>query len=313
MNRAWPDEQKRYNFDLTSTDSNFTYDEKHGRKHRAFALRASRTATGPRSRDLSSTRRSANRRCTGTLVDWASPQYNLDIQSTRRPDAGVGHIYGTGPRSSASVILKARSRARARATRSRARLTRSLCVRAAFISKRSTLPRLSRGRTRTTRRTGPPSPRCLTFEDFRVDFLKLAGNVRGTGTDFRWLGDLQAAAARSNKLSLGGLFLCTMRRRNYRTEQLLAEAASGRAQKFSIGDIEFADLTARNLKFSPVGDVVNFAAPNATGQVFHDKGLTICRTCRAGTCASEIAAKRTDVDIDRLDVPTRCRDERHEG
>ena len=35
----------------------------------------------------------------------------------------------------------------------------------------------------------------LTFQDFRIDFLKLSGTVRGTGTDFRWLGELQAAAA----------------------------------------------------------------------------------------------------------------------
>jgi len=40
----------------------------------------------------------------------------------------------------------------------------------------------------------------MTFEDFRVDFLKLVGNVRGTGTDFRWVGELQAAAAKSDSI-----------------------------------------------------------------------------------------------------------------
>ncbi|HYK22699.1 MAG TPA: hypothetical protein VEV42_18290, partial [Pyrinomonadaceae bacterium] len=42
---------------------------------------------------------------------------------------------------------------------------------------------------------------------FRVDSLQLAGNVMGTGTDFRWVGELRAVAERSYGTTLTGLIL----------------------------------------------------------------------------------------------------------
>ncbi|MEJ7708726.1 MAG: hypothetical protein WKF84_02450 [Pyrinomonadaceae bacterium] len=40
-----------------------------------------------------------------------------------------------------------------------------------------------------------------------MNALQLVGNVRGTGTDFRWLGELRAAAARQGSSSIAGLIL----------------------------------------------------------------------------------------------------------
>jgi autotransporter translocation and assembly factor TamB len=47
----------------------------------------------------------------------------------------------------------------------------------------------------------------LTVGDFQLNTLQLAGKVMGTGTDFSWIGDLRAAAARSGETSIAGLIL----------------------------------------------------------------------------------------------------------
>ena len=38
----------------------------------------------------------------------------------------------------------------------------------------------------------------LTFEDFEIDYPQLIGNIRGTGTDFRWVGELQAVGCKNS-------------------------------------------------------------------------------------------------------------------
>jgi translocation and assembly module TamB len=47
----------------------------------------------------------------------------------------------------------------------------------------------------------------LTAGDFQLNLVQLVGGVTGTGADFRWLGDLRAAAARSGSTSVMGLFV----------------------------------------------------------------------------------------------------------
>ena len=47
----------------------------------------------------------------------------------------------------------------------------------------------------------------LNAGDFRIDSVQLMGNVMGTGTDFRWIGELRAVAARGFGTTLTGLIL----------------------------------------------------------------------------------------------------------
>ena len=142
----------------------------------------------------------------------------------------------------------------------------------------------------------------LTFEDFRVDFLKLVGNVRGTGTDFRWVGELEAAAAKSPLMTLGGLFL-TDAVAEYKDKQFTGGAGSGRAQKFSVKDTEFDGLQARNLKFSAADDVVNISAPNAQARSLSSKDFNL-----QGVSGRNLEVKHrkgeTNVDLDSVRADT---------
>jgi translocation and assembly module TamB len=271
-NRGVADDQKRYNFDLTSTNSNFVYNQSsiedidiratgiadnHGAQVTTFDLK---TPIGEST-------------MTGTLTDWASPKYDFDIQSTvdltqassilpiGTSLVGVGNFHGkvTGEGEAYKIVGEADAAS----------------LRAGGISlKGINVAATVAGTNSDYEANGKAVAELLTFEDFRVDFLKLSGNVRGTGTDFRWLGELQAAAASSRNTSLGGLFLSDAYA-EHRDRELRAGAASGKAQKFSVKDTQFADLWARNIKIQLDGDLVSIAAPVARSSGLKSKDYSL--------------------------------------
>ncbi|MEO6655775.1 MAG: translocation/assembly module TamB domain-containing protein [Pyrinomonadaceae bacterium] len=271
-NREAAEEQRRYKFDLTSTDSNFNYDGSVVEKIDIRAIGIADRYGAEISRfDLQTPIGSSY--LAGTLTDWAAPKYNFDIQSTvdltqassilpiGTSLIGVGNFKGkvTGE----GETYKVEGEADAASLRAGGVYLKALNV-AATVA----------GTNTNYEANGTAIAEMLTFEDFRVDFLKLVGNVRGTGTDFRWVGELQAAAAKSKSLTLGGLFLSDALA-EYKDRQFRIEAGNGRVQKFSIKDNEFAELKTRNLKLSVNGDIVNITAPNGQARSFTTKDYSL--------------------------------------
>ncbi len=271
-NREVVDDQKRYKFDLKSTDSNFTYDTKSIEKIgiRAIGI-ADKNGAEISSFELKSP--IAESTLTGTLTDWAAPKYDFDIQSsidlTQASSimpgdtslVGVGNFKGkvTGQGESYKVV----GDIDAASLRAGGVYLKALNV-AATVA----------GTNTNYEANGKMIAEMLTFDVFRVDFLKMVGNVRGTGTDFSWVGELQAAAAKSPNMTLGGLYLSDALA-EYKDRQFRAGAGNGRAQKFAIGDTEFADLAARNLKFGLNGDQINLTSTNAQTRSFKTKDFAI--------------------------------------
>ncbi len=265
-------EPKRYKFDLTSRESNFVYDTSvvENISVRAIGIADNKGA------ELSSFELKspiAESTLTGTLTDWAAPKYSFDIQSsvdlTQASSifangtqlVGVGNFKGklTGE----GETYRIEGEADAESLRAGGVFLKALNV-AATVA----------GTNSNYEANGTAIAEMLTFDDFRVDFLKMVGNVRGTGTDFRWLGDLQAAAAKSPSLTLGGLFLSDARA-DYKDKQFSAGSGRGRAQKFSIKDTDFAELTAQDLKFSLNGDLLTISSPNAQARSFITKDYSL--------------------------------------
>ncbi len=258
---AVPDDARRYNFDLSSTDSNFTYDESSVEN---IDLRVSGVADDKGADftrfDLKTPIGESS--LTGKLTDWSAPKYDFDIRSTVDLTQassifpmgsslfGVGNFKGKV--SGEGESYKVDGQVDAEALRAGGVYLKALNV-AATVN----------GTNTSYEANGKAIAEMLTFEDFRVDFLQLVGNVRGTGTDFRWLGELQAAAAGTATKSLGGLFLSDAFA-EYHDRELRAGAANGRAKRFSIGDTEFTDLNAGSLRFSMPGGGIELSAPNGT-------------------------------------------------
>ncbi len=258
-------EKKRFKFDAYSKDSNFAYD---GRSIEKIGLRALGTAdnAGAEITDLRLSTPVGDLSGTGTIRDWAKPRYDLQFESTIditqltnifSPGTGlrgVGNFAGrvTGEGENYKVEGKADSAA----------------IRAGGVYLRSAnVAATVEGTNSNYTADGKAVAEMLTFEDFRVDFPKLAGNVRGTGTDFRWVGELQAIAARSPTMSLGGLFLSDAMA-EYKDRQFRAEVGNGRAKKFSIGDTEFDELKARDLKVSFPSDKLDLRSAGVTANSY---------------------------------------------
>lgn len=291
-----PDDQKRYKFDLTSTDSNFAYDEKIVED---IDVRATGVAdrNGAEISEFKLTTPIGESTLTGMLTDWSSPKYDLDIRSTvdltRGSEllpsdtamTGIANFKGrvTGEGETYKIVGEADSQS-----------LRAAGVYLQAVNVNATVS----GVNNSYDANGTAIARLLTFDDFRVDFLKLVGNVRGTGTDFRWLGDLQAAAASSKSLSLGGLFLRDAFA-EYKDRQLRAEAASGRTNNLKIKNNEFRDLTARDLKLTRINGTTNLSAPSATARSFTTEDYKLNGITGRNIRITD-KNRRTDVDVDGL-------------
>ncbi len=142
----------------------------------------------------------------------------------------------------------------------------------------------------------------LTYDVFRVDLLKLIGNIRGTGTDLRWFGELEAAAANSPSLSLGGLYLSDASA-EYRDREFRMTSADGRAQRFAIGDTEFEGLAASDLRLAVGSGLTTISAPSARASSFSAKDYSL-----QGLSGKNVSVRHrhghTDVDIEHLNSQT---------
>jgi translocation and assembly module TamB len=295
-NVAVPDEQKRYKFDLGSTQSKFVYDD---RPLDPIDLRAVGIADriGADITELRLTTPIGTSSLTGKLTDWAALQYDLNIESTvdltltsstfplGTPIAGTGNFKGKVSGSGETYRVEGSVD------------SQSLTAEGIYL-KGVNVTGTVEGTNANYTANGNAVAELLTFEDFRIEFPKLAGNVRGTGTDFRWVGELQAIAAKSKSLTIGGLFLSDAVA-EYKDKQFTASAVNGRARKFSVADNEFAALAAHNLRFSMPNDNVNFDADSASAVSLTNKNFKL-NDMRGRDLHIRKVGKRTDVDISGL-------------
>lgn len=270
--RSIPDEQKRYRFDLSSTDSFFKYQESEINDIDIRAVGIA-DATGAQIERFDVKTPIGESALTGTLTDWASPRYDLDIQSTvdltqaatilplGASLVGVGNFKGKVSGQGESYKIDGEV------------FTESL--RADGISLKGANVRATvTGTNSSYEADGTAIAQMLTFDDIRIDMLKLAGNVRGTGTDFRWLGDLEAVAAKTGAVTLGGLFLSDALA-EYKDKTLQAQAPAGRAKRFEVGDLEFDDLSVRDLRFKGPTGGIELSAGSGSASRLRNKAFSL--------------------------------------
>lgn len=290
------EDQWRYKFDLSSTDSDFVYAES---TVDDIDVRAQGVADkeGAEFTRLDLKTPIGETELTGTLTDWTAPKYAFDIRSTvdltqassilplGTSLVGVGNFKGKVSGQGEAYKIDGEA------------FTESLRADGVSLKGANVIATVT-GTNSSYEADGTAIAQMLTFDDFRIDLLKLAGNVRGSGTDFRWFGELQAAAAKTGSLTLGGLFLSDALA-EYKDKQLRAEAGNGRAKRFAIGDTEFEDLAARALKFSGSGTDINLTAPGAASRLFKTKDIKL-----QDVTGSDVGVRtrngRVDVGLDNI-------------
>lgn len=291
-----PDEQKRYKYDFTSTDSVVVYDEK---PVQPINIKSKGIVDnkGAEITQLSLVSPLGENSLTGTLTDWKSPKYNFNIESnvdlqqvqTFLPNdtflRGIGNFKGTltgeGEKYKIDGEITSESLAAANIR------LKALQVNASFEMENSMY-----------NANGKAVAEMLTFEDFQIDFPQLVGNIRGTGTDFKWLGELQAAALKSPNLSLGRLYISDAVA-EYKDKKLEATLGKARTQSLLLPAVEFTNASGEKLKVSVTDDARNISAPTVRAQDFKTKGFNL-----HGLTARNLKVNnnntRTEVNVDSL-------------
>ena len=118
----------------------------------------------------------------------------------------------------------------------------------------------------------------LNAGDFQIDSLQIAGNVMGTGSNFRWIGELRAVAEKSYGTTLTGLIL-----RDARAEMndgvLNAHSSQFTANGLSAGGAKVNGITASNLQFRnqnnvTTGTIASVKAGTVSASGAQVKGVT---------------------------------------
>ncbi|HEX8653219.1 MAG TPA: translocation/assembly module TamB domain-containing protein [Pyrinomonadaceae bacterium] len=94
----------------------------------------------------------------------------------------------------------------------------------------------------------------LAAGDFQLNTLQLAGGLMGTGTDFRWVGELRAAAARGAGTTLAGLILKDVVAES-RDNLLTASASSASANRLQTSGASINGAQASDVRVRSENDV----------------------------------------------------------
>lgn len=297
-NAEVPDEQKRYKLDFTSTDSNFIYDES---KIEPIDIRAQGIVDklGAEITSLNLKTPIGTSDLKGTLTDWESPKYNFDISSTvdltqtstvfplGTPLRGFGNFNGKVSGEGENYKIDGS-------------ITSDAISASNIYLKALNVTATGGGSGSAYDLNGKAIAELLTFDDFRIDFPQLVGNIRGSGSDFKWLGELQAAAVRSPLGSIGGIYITdAVAEYNGESENFSATLGNLRAGSFKSEDAAIENLRASNLKINAAGDDVNITAPSVNAGKLNAEGATL-QNVQANNLRVQNRGERTSVQADSV-------------
>jgi translocation and assembly module TamB len=293
---AVPDEQKRYNFDISSTDSVFVYDQ-HPVEPVDIRAKGIADDKGAEISEFKLTTPVGESTMNGRLTDWENLQYDLNISSTvdltqtsnilplGTPLRGIANFAGKVSGQGDSYTIE--GEIDSEALSAYGIYLKALNVNATVAGTNS----MYEG-------NGKAIAELLTFEDFKIDFPQLIGNVRGTGTDFRWVGELQAAAAKSPLGTLGGLFI-TDAVADFKDEKFSATFGNVRAGSFADDDILARNLQTSNVRISSSGGVTNVSTASIRAQNFKTEDINM-QNVTAGNVKVTDRPNRVDVTAGSL-------------
>ncbi len=291
-----PDEDKRYTAELSSTGSRFVYDD---RPLEEIDIRARGIVdkTGAEISELTIQTPIGTSSLNGTLTDWATLRYDLNIESTVDLTQ-TSNLYPLGATLRGVGNFRGRVTGEGENYKIDGKIDADALSADGIYLKAVNVAATVEGTNTNYIASGTAAAELLTFDDFRIEFPRIAGNVRGTGTDFRWFGELQAAAVRSGSLTLGGLFLSDASA-ELRDRELIATAVNGRARRFSVAEFEFANLITRDLRLTRSGDITTVTAPGLRADSFSSEDFTI-RSVEGSNVRIRDVAGQTSVDADAL-------------
>ena len=219
----------------------------------------------------------AEARLQGTMDDWRALRYQMNITSsvdltqisnTLQPGTtlrGVGNFAGTVTGNGDKFTVTG-------AIKSDALAADGVRLQGLNVSASGS------GQGKSYDLNGRAVAQLLTAGDFQLDAVQLAGRVMGTGTNFRWLGELRAVAERSYGTTITGLIL-----RDARAEMnngvLTASSSQFNANGLAASGAKVNGITASDLRVRSENNVTtatvsSVKAGNVVASGAQVKGIT---------------------------------------
>ena len=261
---------------LNLTDSNFVYD---GRTVNKIDLHARGRVNQTRAdiEELVLKSPVAEARLTGTMDDWRALSYQMQITSSVdltqlsevvQPGAtlrGAGSFAGTVTGRGDQFQIKGE-------VKSDALAADNVRLQGLNVSASGSID------GRSYEINGKAVADLLNAGDFQINSVQLMGNVMGTGTNFKWVGELRAVAERSYGTTLTGLFLrdaraemnngvLTASSRQFSANSLVSSGAK-------VNGITATDLRARNQDDLTTATVASVKAGEITASDARVEGVT---------------------------------------
>ncbi|HLM01456.1 MAG TPA: translocation/assembly module TamB domain-containing protein, partial [Pyrinomonadaceae bacterium] len=296
-NAAVPDEEKRYKFDFTSTQSTVVYDEKLIEPVDVRA-RGITDRKGAEITELTLNSPVADTVLSGKIEGWEEFRYNFKIDSTidltqtgtifasGTALRGIGNFSGTVTGEGERYTIDGEINSDALAASN---------VRLKALQATAKVDVFEDG---IYEANGKAIAEMLTFDDFRIDFPQLIGNVRGNGTDFKWFGELQAASAKTPQGTIASLYIADALA-EYKDEQLRATFGSVTARRFFSEEAEIEFLRARNARLTYVNGRADVTLPNVSAGSLKVEGAEL-RGVQAANLKVRNQNGRTDIEASNL-------------
>ncbi|HEY6805201.1 MAG TPA: translocation/assembly module TamB domain-containing protein [Pyrinomonadaceae bacterium] len=267
-----PIESRMNTVDFGLTDSTFTYD---GRPINNIDLngRARINQTRAEIQDLTLKSPLAEAHLQGTMDDWRALRYQMNITSsvdlTQVSDTfqtsatlrGIGNFSGTVTGEGDNFKIEG-------GVKSDALAADNLRLQGLNVTTTGSV------QGRSYEINGKAVADLLSTGDFEIDALQLVGKVMGTGTNFRWIGELRAIAEKSYGTTMTGLIL-----RDARAEMndgsLTASASQFTANGFSGSGAKVNGITASGLNVKNENNVTTASVGSIKAGTISAKGATV--------------------------------------
>ena len=301
-NLETPDAEKNYAFDFTSTKSEFIYDKN---KVEPIDIQADGMLdeNGSKIKNLQITSPIGTSTLSGVLEDWELLKYDLKIRSSidltqtskifpiGTPIVGTGDFEGTVKGAGENYKIEGE-------IISRNLLASNISLKALKVNGKVD------GKNTLYNAHGKAVAELLTFKDFRVELPQLIGNIRGSGTDFRWFGELRSAAVNSPLGTIAGLFISDATA-EYNEQKLIARFGKLRAAKYSSSGAKIDSFKAQNIKIDSINGVTNARVPKAYAKKVDVQGATLSgvstNNTKIKTGASNTTVDSQNVKVNRLE------------
>jgi translocation and assembly module TamB len=243
--RNAPPDQLVNRVTLSSTNSTLVYDGRPAVNNIDIAARGRVRQNGAEIQELTLRSPVAEARLSGTLDDWEALRYQMQVASnvdlTQASDIlqtgatlrGTGQFTGTVSGEGSRYKVEGQIQSDALAADN---------VRLKALNVNLS----ANGDGKTYEANGRAVAELLTAGDFQLNTMQIMGKVMGTGTDFRWIGELRAAAVRSPGGSIAGLILSDA------TAEMREEELTMSAGRATAGGIIAAGASASGLQVTDI-------------------------------------------------------------